>query len=84
MRKSDDKERTYFRSDERFFRVDAQWFYTTRGGNEGPFPSQEAAARHLKAFIDLQSLKQKKGDEVKELRQRKPSGDPGIWNKYDS
>jgi hypothetical protein len=50
-RKSDDKERTVFRTD-RFFVSDGKWFFTTReGGNLGPFDSQEAAQDALVQYL---------------------------------
>jgi len=51
MRKTDDKERTVFRTD-RFFVSDGKWFFTTReGGNLGPYESQNAAKQALVQYL---------------------------------
>ncbi len=65
MRKSDEQEdRHYFRMGDRFFRVENQWFYTTREGNEGPFNSREQAENHLKTFVAMQELTDEHGAKV--------------------
>ena len=51
MRKTDERERTVFRTD-RFFMSDGTWFFTTReGGNLGPFKSHEAAEEALVQYL---------------------------------
>jgi Domain of unknown function (DUF6316) len=61
-RKSDDKERTVFRTD-RFFRSDGKWFFTTReGGNLGPFDTHEDAERALvQHLLDMGVRPEEKG-----------------------
>ena len=62
MRKSDEQEeRHYFRMGDRFFRVENQWFYTTREGNEGPFNAREEAEAHLRTFVAMQELTDEHG-----------------------
>jgi hypothetical protein len=52
-RDSDPKELNVFRSD-RYFVVDAKWYFTTREGtNEGPFASaDEARSRLIQYLLD--------------------------------
>ncbi|MGK0260569.1 MAG: hypothetical protein ACI96M_004021, partial [Candidatus Azotimanducaceae bacterium] len=58
MRKADDNSTSQrFRAGTRFFCVNAQWFYTLREGDEGPFRSKQDAERHLKTFLSLQDIK---------------------------
>ncbi len=81
MRKSDEQaKRRYFRSDERFFRVDSQWFFTTREGDEGPFATREQAQAQLRHYLALQEMKEEHGEKIKRIREDTPRGDPGIWN----
>ena len=48
----DDEGRPYFSSD-RFYRVDDQYYFSTREGEEvGPFESKEAATTALDQYID--------------------------------
>jgi hypothetical protein len=50
-RKSDERERTVFRTD-RFFTSDGKWFFTTReGGNIGPFETQAVAQQALIEYL---------------------------------
>jgi Domain of unknown function (DUF6316) len=50
-RKTDETERTVFRTD-RFFISDGSWFFTTReGGNLGPYKSHEAAQQALVQYL---------------------------------
>ncbi len=44
MRRDDPKQKTYFRSSERVFRMNELWYFTSREGDQGPF-SDEAQAR---------------------------------------
>ena len=83
MRKEDEKEKIYFRSDDRFVRVDDQWWFTTRDGDQGPYASREAAERALRLYIDgvqTFTMHQEKLTTVRESTRR---GDPTIWNKLN-
>ncbi|MFB3107629.1 MAG: DUF6316 family protein [Pseudomonadales bacterium] len=54
MRKSDKNQKAirHYRSSERFFRQDGQWFFQTREGARGPFKTREAAKQELGRFVD--------------------------------
>ncbi len=90
MRKTDEQEeRHYFRMGDRFFRVENQWFYTTREGNEGPFGSREQAEAHLRTFVAMQELTDEHGANVvfakkkaeAEAGERKLELDTTIWDR---
>jgi Domain of unknown function (DUF6316) len=50
-RKTDETERTVFRTD-RYFTSDGKWFFTTReGGNLGPFESRRDAEEALLQYL---------------------------------
>lgn len=51
VRQNDKQERTYFRS-ERLVSMNGQWYFSTREGEQGPFPSKGAAERGLARFIN--------------------------------
>ncbi len=51
MRKVDDQQKLYYRSKQRVFCVNGDWFYQTREGNRGPFDSPEAASRDAQHFL---------------------------------
>ena len=80
MRKSDENSRKYFRAGTRIFRVEQQWFFTTREGEEGPFSSELDAKARLKEFLNLQKAKDEHKETLDRLREQKIGGDPKIWN----
>ena len=51
MRKTDIKERTYFRSNDRIFRANDSWWFATREGDKGPHESRRDAQYWLAQFI---------------------------------
>jgi hypothetical protein len=51
MRKDDSKEKTYFRAKDRVFHINDGWWYAKREGDRGPWPSKQAAADELTAYI---------------------------------
>ncbi|KZX56867.1 hypothetical protein A3709_03555 [Halioglobus sp. HI00S01] len=52
-RKSDQEEKSFFRSD-RFFEHNGQWFFATREGTtEGPFGDRIQAQARLEAYIKV-------------------------------
>ena len=54
MRHDDLQEKAYFRSSERLFRVNSAWYFSAREGDQGPFDSEETAARELQRYIEEQ------------------------------
>ena len=52
MRKTDTEEKVFFRSDERFYCEDGQWYFQTREGDRGPFKSRLVAELKLRHYID--------------------------------
>jgi hypothetical protein len=52
MRKSDDKDSTYFRSGDRVFCLNGKWYYQTREDDHGPFATREAAEKDLQRYVD--------------------------------
>lgn len=49
-RRTDQKDKTYFRS-ERLFCMNGQWYFCAREGDHGPYTSREKAERALKRFV---------------------------------
>ena len=47
----DGQTRSYFRSAERVLLLNGQWFYATREGEVGPFPTREEALREVDRFV---------------------------------
>jgi hypothetical protein len=51
MRKDDPAKSTFFRSSNRVFSQNGEWFYQTREGDQGPFATREAAAADLERYV---------------------------------
>jgi hypothetical protein len=82
MRKTDPESSARpFRAGDRFFRIDGQWYYTLREGDEGPFGSRAEAESHLNTFLQLQTFKDNRKARVEEIKRSERLGDPAIWNR---
>ena len=83
MRKADDNSTSQrFRAGTRFFCMNAEWFYTLREGDEGPFDSKEEAERHLDTFLSMQDIKEFQHQKVEKIRPDKITADPMGWNSH--
>ena len=51
MRNTDSDERTFFRTGERIFCMNGEWFFSTRAGQEGPYPNKAIAERELERYV---------------------------------
>ncbi|MEQ8692494.1 MAG: DUF6316 family protein [Pseudomonadales bacterium] len=52
MRKEDkEPDKRYFRSSDRFVRLNGEWYFSTREGDCGPFRDEKTAQRELQRYI---------------------------------
>ncbi|XOV84259.1 MAG: DUF6316 family protein [bacterium] len=51
MRQDDHEKKCYFRSSDRVFHMNGAWFFATREGDQGPFPSEACAQDEIDRFI---------------------------------
>ena len=51
MRHDDHENKRYYRSSERVFRMNSEWFFAAREGDQGPYPSQNEAEREVERYI---------------------------------
>lgn len=67
-----DSNKRYFRSNKRVFVLNGSWFFSTREGEMGPFPTQRKAEEELERFkaemSDLQRFQKKRESARDELR----------------
>lgn len=58
MRKNDpnDLTKSFFRTNDRFFQVNGQWFFSAREGEIGPFRTREQARREAMAYIRAREI----------------------------
>ncbi len=84
MRKEDPDSKIYFRSGDRFFRIENRWWFTTRDGDHGPYATRERAEAALRQFLDGVELLDKHQKRVARDREATRRGDPSIWNKLNS
>ncbi len=54
MRKGDpnDLTKSFFRTNDRFFQVNGQWYFSAREGEIGPFRTRDQARREAMAYIN--------------------------------
>lgn len=58
-RQSDvDQSSAYSRSEQRVFSRDGQWFYSSREGEMGPYPTEAEAAEQMEGYVMLIDLKE--------------------------
>lgn len=81
MRKNDhgDPKKSFFRSNDRFFQINGQWYFSAREGDIGPFRNRDQARREVQAYIKARSGNQtgvRKG--VKSLDRTVPTVIPGY------
>lgn len=57
MRKSDpsDLTKSFFRTNDRFFQVNGQWFFSAREGDIGPFRTRDQARREAEAYVQARN-----------------------------
>lgn len=51
MRQDDHEKKCYFRSSDRVFHSNGAWYFTTREGEEGPYPSEDQVQIEVQRFI---------------------------------
>ena len=51
VRHDDSKEKSFFRSPDRVFHMNGEWYFATREGDHGPYPSEVQAQLEIKRFI---------------------------------
>ena len=52
MRRTDSEDtKRYFRTQERVFCMNGQWYFTTREGDIGPFRARDAAIREIARYV---------------------------------
>jgi hypothetical protein len=72
MRKNDpnDTTRSYFRTQDRVFTLNGQWFFTTREGEVGPFRTREKAIEEVGRFVqernELMKFQNARGSEKRQ------------------
>jgi hypothetical protein len=55
MRRDDHNEGTHFRSRDRVFWMNGEWFFETREDDHGPYASRDAAEAELDRYVDEMS-----------------------------
>ena len=81
MRKTDNNRNTkHFRSADRLFRVDDQWYVETREGDIGPFPTRQDATMRLRQHVGEQESLQHAKEQFAKVRGEKTYVDTAIWD----
>lgn len=80
---ADEISRRFFRSQERLFCFNGQWFFATREGDCGPFPTKEIARAEVTRYIAekaalVEFQKSRREAPERETRDRETSGALGL------
>ena len=83
MRDTDEKSGVrYFRTASRLFCADGRWWFSTREGEEGPYPNREEAELGLERFIQAHKIpKHMSTRKVVDPKPGRPQIDTSIWNR---
>ena len=82
MRKSDTAKNVHhFRSEDRCFRMNGEWWFGTREGDQGPYRSQEHAKHELARYITMMAALEEHQEEAQRVSEKvtPARGDPAIW-----
>ena len=81
-RRDDVDTKTHFRTAERFLKINDQWWFAAREGDQGPFPNRDDAERAAAIYAATQDIvpeeQERLEQEVKAKKKRR--GDPSIWD----
>jgi hypothetical protein len=74
MRKDDHEEGTHFRSDDRVYCANGEWFFETREDDHGPYASRDAAEAELNRYVaEMRHLSEIDKPPVQEIAKRQGS-----------
>ena len=79
MRKDDTTQSTQFRSADRVFCMNGQWFFQTREQDHGPFTSRGAATKELERYVSEMDF----FSDVKDPNELLPESTPPDWQLTD-
>lgn len=84
-RKTDgrDENVAHFRADSRIFRLNGDWYFSSREGEHGPWQSEREALRELETYVMLSGPPQDADtiEFVKESPRKRP--DPKVWDRLN-
>ena len=76
----------HFRAGSRIFRMNNEWYFSSREGEHGPFQTEQGAVMELETYVKLAGVPEAVEDspfEVDEESARKRA-DPKIWDQFDN
>ena len=83
-RKNDqDTKKTHFRAQSRVFALaNDAWYFSSREGNYGPFPTEAEAKKKLEVYIKLMDVPEQQEEELTAAPERR--GDSKVWERFDA
>lgn len=82
-RRTDTDDVAHFRAGSRIFRLNDEWYFSSREGEHGPWKTEQEAARELETYVKLAGLPQE--EQAFELVE-KPApkrADPKVWDRFN-
>jgi hypothetical protein len=81
---SDPENVTHFRAGSRIFRLNGDWYFSSREGEHGPFESERDAAMELDTYVNLAGIPtEESAFELVEEPDLKRA-DPKVWDRFDN
>jgi hypothetical protein len=76
----------HFRADSRIFRLNGEWYFSSREGEHGPFESERDAAMELDAYVRLAGIPHEESafELVEEPDLNLKRADPKVWDRFDN
>jgi hypothetical protein len=76
----------HFRAGSRIFRLNDEWYFSSREGEHGPFQTEQDAVMELETYVKLAGVPEAEEDSPFELVEEpalKPT-DPKVWDRFDN
>ena len=84
-RKNDTNNVAHFRAGSRIFRLNNEWYFSSREGEHGPYSSEREAAMELETYVRLAGRTKNQGDKFELVEKSEPKrADPKVWDRFDN
>lgn len=85
-RKTDPDNVAHFRASSRIFRLNGEWYFSSREGEHGPFQSEQDAARELETYVKLNSIEKEDDADALEIVEEPElkRTNPKVWDQFDN
>ena len=84
-RKTDTDNVAHFRAGSRIFRLNNEWYFSSREGEHGPYASEREAAMGLESYVRLASRPEEPPEKFQLVEEPElKRADPKVWDRFDN